>query len=94
MKNFYVTYTFDTIEKRDGFLREVSEDARISRAEAGCIRYDYFYPVDHDDKLFLWEQWENAECQQKHCTMPHFAHIGELKEKYGARTEIMTEDVK
>lgn len=94
MKNFYVTYIFETKENRDGFLKDVSQDAQISRREPGCVRYDYFYPVDCDNRLFLWEQWETAQDQQEHCQRPHFAHIGLLKEKYKAKTEIITQDTK
>ncbi len=92
MKNFYVTYIFETKEERDGFLAEVRRYAEISRREPGCIRYDYFYPVDWDNRLFLWEQWETAQDQKEHCRKAHFAHIGKLKEKYKAKTEIITED--
>ena len=40
----------------------------------------------------LWEQWETAGCQEEHMRSPHFAKIGELKEKYEAETELMTEE--
>ena len=57
MKNFYVTYTFPSADSRDGFLQEVRLLADITRKEQGCLRYDYFYPVDSENTLFLWEQW-------------------------------------
>ena len=60
MKNFYVTYTFPSADSRDGFLQEVRLLADITRKEQGCLRYDYFYPVDSENTLFLWEQWESA----------------------------------
>ncbi len=94
MTNFYVTYTMPTKADRDGYLRDIQAEGidEISRGEDGCIRYDYFYPVGSDNTLFLWEQWESREHQKAHCQTAHFARLGELKEKYGATTEIQIED--
>ena len=92
MKNFYVTYKFKNAKDRSEFLREVKPYAQISRQEEGCVRYDYYYPAESDLELMLWEQWETAGCQEEHMRSPHFAKIGELKEKYEAETELMTEE--
>ena len=94
MTNFYVTYTMPSKAERDGYLKEI-QDAGIdetSRAEDGCIRYDYFYPVGADNMLFLWEQWESRDHQKAHCQTAHFAELGKLKEKYGVTAEIVVED--
>ena len=87
MKNFYVTYTFPSADSRDGFLQEVRLLADITRKEQGCLRYDYFYPVDSENTLFLWEQWES-----KHTKQPHFALIGKLKEKYSASSSVSVQE--
>ena len=87
MKNFYVTYVFHNKAERDGFLAEVRVLADITRREKGCVRYDYFFPVDDENVIFLWEQWESAEDQELHMKQAHFALIGKLKEKYGAVTK-------
>lgn len=94
MTNFYVTYTMPSKEDRDGYYREIKENGidEISRGEDGCIRYDYFFPADTDNQIFLWEQWESREAQKVHCQTPHFAQLGELKVKYNATTEILIED--
>lgn len=94
MTNFYVTYTMPDKASRDGYLREANEQGipQKSRAEEGCIRYDYYYPVDSDNTLFLWEQWESRQHQAVHCETEHFKALGKLKEKYGAETEILIED--
>lgn len=94
MTNFYVTYTLPDQAARDGYLKEVLEGGIIekSRAEEGCIRYAYFCPVDSDSQLFLWEQWESREHQKAHTQTAHFAQLGEIKERYGAETEILIED--
>ncbi len=94
MTNFYVTYTLPDTAARDGYMKEVLASGVIekSRAEDGCARYEYFYPVDSDNTLFLWEQWESREHQAAHCQTEHFARLGEIKEKYGAQTQILIED--
>ncbi len=92
MKNFYVTYTFPSADSRDGFLQEVRLLADITRKEQGCLRYDYFYPVDSENTLFLWEQWETAQDQEKHTKQPHFALIGKLKEKYSASSSVSVQE--
>lgn len=94
MTNFYVTYTLPDKAARDGYMKEVLENGIIekSRAEAGCVRYEYFYPVESDNTLFLWEQWESRAHQKIHCQSEHFAVLGGLKAKYGAETDIVTED--
>lgn len=93
MKNFYVMYDFKSKEMRDGFIREIREERikEITVSEDGCIRYDYFYPVESERKVFLWEQWDSAEAQQKHTTQPHFAIIGKIKEKYGAEVRFIAD---
>ena len=92
MKNFYVTYTFPSADSRDGFLQEVRLLADITRKEQVCLRYDYFYPVDSEHTLCLWEQWESAQVQEKHTKQPHFALIGKLKEKYSASYSVSVQE--
>ena len=86
MYQIFVTYTFDTKEKRDGFYADLERNriAEICSAEKGCIRYEYFYPCKAETELFLVELWESREDQKVHTGQPHFAMIGELKGKYDA----------
>ena len=94
MTNYYVTYTLKTKEDRDNYYREVRENGIIdkSRAEDGCIRYEYYYPAESETDMFLWEQWESREAQKKHTQQPHFEVLGKLKEKYGVDADILVED--
>lgn len=81
-------------ESRDGYYKEVHErniDGK-SRKEDGCIRYDFFFPAESDNQLFLLEQWETREHQRVHCTSEHFLEMGTLKEKYSVTTEIVIEE--
>ena len=90
MYQIFVTYTFDSKEKRDGFYADLDKNqiAETCSREKGCIRYEYFYPCKDETRLFLVELWESGEDQQVHTKQPHFALIGELKGKYDARSEL------
>ena len=63
-----------------------------SLEEDGNLRYDYFFAAEDPDDLLLVESWTDPEHQKAHCQTAHFARLGELKEKYGATTEIQIED--
>lgn len=94
MTNYYVTYTFKNKDTRNAFYEEVKESgvAEASRNEDGCIRYEYYYHADCDNKIFLWEQWESRDAQALHMKMPHFAILTGIKEKYEVEAEILIED--
>ncbi len=94
MTNYYVTYTLKDKAARDSYFEAVKEAGVIekSQAEDGCIRYEYFYPAESDNKLFLWEQWESREAQKVHTQQPHFAELGEIKAKYDVDVDILVED--
>ncbi len=96
MTNFYVTYTLKDKAARDAFYGEVKACGVIEKslAEAGCIRYAYYYPADSENRMFLWEQWESRAMQKAHTEQPHFKQLGEIKEKYPMETEILIEDAK
>ena len=87
---FFVRYKFPGEAERDGFYRAVREAnvAAISAAEAGCGRYEYFYPCENARELFLFEVWESREQQRVHTQQPHFAALGEIKKRFRAETEI------
>ena len=48
MTNFMVRYHADDIEKMVRFFAEIkaSGAAEITRQEKGCVRYEYFFPVE------------------------------------------------
>ena len=56
------------------------------RSEEGNIKYDYYTPVDGSNELLLVEKWHDADALAKHGRQPHYARLGELKEKYVANT--------
>jgi len=79
----HVTY-FVKPQKRDAFMRAIAElgVAARSRAEKGCIRYDYSFPAEYADQVYLLEVWEDALCLKAHTETPDFARLQGLKEEY------------
>ncbi len=43
-----------------------------SRAEPGCISYEYFSDVNDPDRVVFVEEWESYEALQLHFATPHF----------------------
>ena len=47
-----------------------------SRAENGCLNYDFHQAID-DATVFLWhETWTNQAALDAHFAMPYFAELG------------------
>ena len=48
-----------------------------SRAENGCLNYDFHQAID-DETVFVWhETWANTTALDEHFAMPYFAELGE-----------------
>ena len=60
----------------------------LSRAEEGCIRYEYSFGIDNDE-LILTEIWRDAQAIEVHKSSEHFARLGGLKAEYVENTEFM-----
>ena len=109
MINFMVRYKAATMDALVRFYAEIQLCGAIAktRGEAGCIRYEYFFPAvtlfdnevfkdpDYkpDAEMFLWEQWESRDAQAAHTKQPHFQKIGELKAKYGVTSSFDVQDI-
>lgn len=78
--------------KRDAFyaLLNELEIPQKSRAEEDNIRYDYYFPTDSSNHLFLLEIWKSKEGLDLHKKMPHFFKLQDIKEDYieGAKLDI------
>ena len=77
-------------EMRDEFLEAIMTEGidAASRAEAGNIKYDYYYPAEGGDELLLVEKWRDSEALKEHSGQAHFARLGELKPEYVLETVI------
>lgn len=93
MINIYVRYKGEK-ESLVKFYEEIKKEglAEASRSEDGNIRYEYFWPVERENELFLLEAWKDKDAQIFHNEQPHFKRLGELKVQNGIETEIHIED--
>ena len=90
MKQYVEVHYFVKSGKREDFYRAVLAQgiAEASRAEAGNRMYAYYCSPDNADELLLIELWESEEAVRLHGQTPHFAALGELKQRYVERTDI------
>ena len=84
---FQVRYTV-TVGERDDLLRDLAQlrMAESSRAEQGCLQYEYLLPVD---QVLLLERWSSSEAQQAHKGTAHFAKLADVKQRYGLSTKVV-----
>ena len=69
--------------QRDAFWNAIcAEGIAAARAEAGNLRYDWFFPADGGDTLLLIEKYRDADAVAAHVAQPHTARLVELKEMY------------
>ncbi len=85
MNNLIIMVTFH-IKKglREDYIRAIQETGvpALIRKENGCLRYEYYLPVDAPDDVLLVEEWADPECQKKHLEQPHLAATRALKPVY------------
>ncbi len=61
---------------------ERSGTAATIRAEAGNLRYEYFFPMNDPETVLLIDQWEDQAAIDAHHVSPMMEKIAELREKY------------
>ena len=74
--------------KREKFLETIKAEGldAASRAEAGNIKYDFYFAEADPDELFLFEKWRDEESVKSHNAEPHFWRFGELKAEFVLET--------
>ncbi len=87
--SIYVVYTAKD-GMREGFLRAIEAEGipAAVRAGDGCLRYDYFLPLDSENDILLVEEWESEEKQQIHVAQPHMVRLREMKNDYIEATRL------
>ena len=85
----YVVYTAKP-GCRETFVRQIVMEgiADTIRREEGCIRYDYYFSAQQEDKILLVEQWQTEEKQQAHLRAPHMDQLRRLKSEYVADAQL------
>lgn len=59
-----------------------SGTADAIRAEAGNIRYEYFFPKNDPETVLLIDSWEDQDAIDRHHASPMMKTISDLREKY------------
>ena len=73
---------------REKFLEAIKAEEldAASRAEAGNIKYDFYFSDGDPDELFLFEKWSDEAAVKSHNSEPHFKRFGELKAEFVQET--------
>ena len=61
--------------------------ARI-RAEAGNLRYEYFFPMDDPETVLLIDSWAGQEALDVHHASPMMGQIAALRDKYDLHMKV------
>lgn len=83
-----VYYTAKDRETLRDFYEEVVKAgiAESSRAEEGCLLYEYYFSADRENEMLLLEMWKDKQAQVVHSGLSHIARLGEIKASYGIET--------
>lgn len=85
--NIYYTGT-------DGSARRFAEEMTASgtvrdiHAEAGNLRYEYFFPMEDAETVLLIDSWQDQAAIDAHHASPMMACIAALREKYGLHMRV------
>jgi quinol monooxygenase YgiN len=66
---------------RDAWAESAERMATLSRAEEGCIAYDFSFDVIDPNVAYAYEAWETQELLDAHSAAPH--HVKRAKELEG-----------
>lgn len=79
---------------KDGNARKFAEEMMASgvvsdiRAEAGNIRYEYFFPMEDEETVLLIDSWKDQQSIDLHHASPMMAQIIKLREKYDLHMKV------
>jgi quinol monooxygenase YgiN len=65
------TITFDPAQQ-EAMAAAVQRVAKATRAEDGCISYEFFADLEEKGRLHLFEEWEEEHHLLAHFEAPHF----------------------
>ncbi|OEU13401.1 hypothetical protein FRACYDRAFT_165023, partial [Fragilariopsis cylindrus CCMP1102] len=59
-------------ERMDDFLEMIENNAKKSREESGCIRFDVLRDQSKATKFWFYEVYENTDAVDHHKTTSHY----------------------
>jgi len=65
-----------------------AEISRRTMEESGNSGYEFFYPIDNENEVYLLECWENEEVFATHRETAHCKELQGIKAEYVLETEI------
>ncbi len=85
--NIYYSGTNGNAKK---FAEEMTSSGvvRDIRAEAGNLRYEYYFPMEHTETVLLIDSWEDQHALDVHHASPMMAKIKALREKYDLHMKV------
>ncbi len=80
------------------FVNEMISSGLVDkiRAEAGNIKYEYFFPLEDKETVLLIDKWENQSALDLHHKSEMMKEIARLRNKYNLsmKVERFIEEVK
>ena len=72
------------------FAKEMTESGLVQRvrAEAGCQRYEYFFPMEDEETGLLIARWESQAALDAHHKTEMMQEIAALRTKSGLRLRV------
>ena len=58
-------------EHRDQALELMKQMSTATRAESGCISYEFFVGLSDPDTMLLYQEWDSVEALQDHFDSSH-----------------------
>ena len=85
--NIYYTGQNGSARRFVGEMVSSGTAAQI-RAEAGNLRYDYFFPMDDPETVLLIDSWADQNALDVHHASPMMAQIAALRDKYDLHMKV------
>ena len=70
-------------DRVEEFLKVIEEDAKGSRDEPGCLRFDVLRDNDNPNRFFFYEAYIDTAAVDEHKAMPHFKLWSDFKASGG-----------
>ena len=85
--NIYYTGTNGSARE---FAQEMISSGTVDRirAEAGNLKYEYFFPMDDTETVLLIDSWQNQQAIDVHHASPMMSIITDLREKYNLHMKV------
>eukprot|EP00542_Grammatophora_oceanica_P017450 CAMPEP_0194029916 /NCGR_PEP_ID=MMETSP0009_2-20130614/3546_1 /TAXON_ID=210454 /ORGANISM="Grammatophora oceanica, Strain CCMP 410" /LENGTH=100 /DNA_ID=CAMNT_0038669739 /DNA_START=168 /DNA_END=470 /DNA_ORIENTATION=+ len=70
-------------DRMDEFLKMIETNAKETRKEPGCIRFDVLRSQDAQNKFFFYELYKDASAIDHHKAQPHYNLWADFKASGG-----------